>query len=148
MRSYNALITATAVVYSLDPHLVTAIATKESSLHADAFRFEPGFWDRYLAKHKDYQDTIPRRVSSSYGLMQVLYPTAHEHGFIGEPEELFVPSTNLRYGCVIFKALLDWAEGNEMKALGAYNGGKGNWDKDIPQQYAQHVIALRDQIKL
>lgn len=148
MESYNALITATATVYGLDPHLIMAIATKESSLHADAFRYEPDFWERYLKDHKDYQGANPRRVSSSYGLMQIMFPTARESGFDGEPEELFVPSTNLRYGCVLFKQLLDWADGNEMKALGAYNGGKGNWDKDLPQQYAQHVLALRDQIKL
>lgn len=148
MQSYNALITATATVYGLDPHLITAVCVKESGLHADAFRYEPDFWDRYLKDNKDYKDAMPRRVSSSYGLMQLMFPTARENGFEGEPEELFVPSTNLRYGCAHFKKLLDWAEGNEAKALAAYNGGKGNWNGDQPQQYAQQVLALRDQIKL
>lgn len=143
MQSYNALITATATVYGLDPWLVMALAYKESSLHADAFRYEPGFWERYLKNNPAYAEAIPRRVSSSYGLMQVMFPTAVEHGHAGEPEELFVPATNLRFGCAILKSLLAWAEDDETKALGAYNAGKGNATSSTAKAYATDVLNIR-----
>jgi hypothetical protein len=69
------------------------------------YRFEPGFWTRYLEGREDYAppagaengpalDLWKRRVSASYGLM---YPTARDHGWPKEwpPEALLQPGPNL-----------------------------------------------------
>lgn len=120
------LITTTAVRYGLDPLLVEAMVIQESGGITSAVRYERGFWDRYLAADPKYKDKDPLRVSSSYGLMQVMYPVAAEQGFPYEdPEYLCVPSIGLDIGCRTFKNLLTWAQGNEDQALAAYNGGKG-----------------------
>lgn len=140
MNPYKADMAEVAKHYSLDPLLVESISFVESSWRADAFRFEPQFYERYLKDNPRYKGMIPRRISSSYGLMQVMYPTAVDQGFKHFPEELFLPHVNLHQGCRYFKSLLDWAEGDVAKALAAYNGGKGNWSGTMPQLYARKVL--------
>jgi soluble lytic murein transglycosylase-like protein len=89
----------------------------------------------------------PRRVSASYGLMQVMLPVAVELGYVGEPEGLFVPSVALDMGCMKLAELLKWSGGNVDQALAAYNGGKGNWNAPRPQQYVTKVKAALLQVK-
>lgn len=125
MTDYTRLIAVCATPKGLDPQIVEALVLVESSGHADAFRFEPGFYARYLKGKPEWADAIPRRVSSSYGLMQILYPVAKELGFTLEPEMLFLPATNLTWGCLHLSHLLTWAGGDYTRALCAYNGGKG-----------------------
>lgn len=126
----------------VDPALVAAIVAAESSGRTDAFRFEPAFWRRYCLNNPLYSQDTPRRVASSYGLMQVMYPTARERGFPGPPELLFIPEIGLTWGCRHLKLLLEWAQGDTWKAVAAYNGGQGNWDADTPQRYAAKVRSL------
>src|SRR3972149_4673874 len=130
--AYGPQIELAAARYSLPPRLVEAVVLQESAGHTDAFRFEPAFWRRYLAGKPQYQDAIPRRVSSSYGLMQVMYTTAVERGFTGFPEELFIPENGLEWGCCHLRHLMDWTskfpvsvERQKLSALAAYNGGMG-----------------------
>lgn len=139
MTPYRSQIETAAKAYWLDPNVVEAVVLTESSGHTDAFRFEPDFWTRYLKDKPEYASAIPRRVSSSYGLMQVMYTTACERGYRGEPEILFVPHINLAYGCKHLAHLVQWAGGNIDKALAAYNAGKGNWDSLAGQAYAARV---------
>jgi soluble lytic murein transglycosylase-like protein len=124
-RWFRDQIGSTASAYGLDPHIVEAMVRVESSGLAHAYRYEPGFWDRYLKANPAYERLNPRRVSASYGLMQVMYPVARELGFRGEPEMLFLPGVSLEYGCKKLKELLVWAGGRRDQALAAYNGGKG-----------------------
>lgn len=148
-------ITPIANAYELDPRLVDAVVWNESRGRADAFRHEPKFWLRYMANNPKYKDKglNPRRVSSSYGLMQVMYVVAEEFGFKGEPEELFVPRTNLHFGCQVLRDRRDWAakfdttpERRQLAMLASYNGGKGG---NAPtgdlrpdnRQYAERVLA-------
>jgi soluble lytic murein transglycosylase-like protein len=140
------MIEAAAAPYHLDPDLIEAIVVMESSGNADAFRYEPGFWDRYLQHTPPYSTQIPRRVSSSYGLMQVMYSTAVEHGFVGEPEELFVPMTALDYGCRVLASMLKTANGNVPRALASYNAGPGNWSSAAGQSYANRVLRIKNAI--
>jgi soluble lytic murein transglycosylase-like protein len=139
---YRALIESTAKGHGLDPNLVEAIVIAESSGQTDAFRFEPAFFDRYLKHHPTHAQANPRRVSSSYGLMQVMFTTAQQYGFFDEPEELFKPSVGLQFGCLHLRRLLRWAEGDTRKALAAYNGGQGNASGAAPQRYASKVLKL------
>jgi hypothetical protein len=131
----------------VDPLLLEAVSFQESSWRADAFRFEPAFYERYLKGKPQFKGQVPRRISSSYGLFQVMYSTALEHGFSDEPEVLFVPFTNILMGARILKSLLSWAGGDVAQALAAYNGGKGNWKAAIPGDYARRVLTHYTRLK-
>lgn len=139
MTAYRAEIEALAAQFHLDPDLVEAIVLTESSGKTHAYRFEPGFWQRYMRNKPEYDGANPERVSSSYGLMQVMYPVAREMGFAeNAPEYLFVPTIGLFWGCKKFRSLLDWSKQNVDQALAAYNGGKGQNDK--PPYRNQHYV--------
>lgn len=122
---YRPLIEDAARKYELDAQLLEAQVLVESSGHTDAFRFEPAFWDHYLKNTPRWKHEHPRRVSSSYGLLQIMFPVAEELGFTGPPERLFIPEVGLDYGAKYFRMLRDWAGGDVERALCAYNGGKG-----------------------
>ena len=149
---YRPILTPIANAYTLDPRLVEAVVWTESRGQADAFRFEPKFWERYLAKLPEYKGTVPRRVSSSYGLMQIMYVTAKELGFSDEPERLFLVKENLHWGCRKLQQLTTWAAGFptvpydlRLQAICAsYNGGRGGNTPGTElrnQKYADRVLA-------
>jgi soluble lytic murein transglycosylase-like protein len=132
---YRPRIKRIAARYDLDPLLVEAIVMVESSDHTDAFRFEPAYFRRYIRGKPEWANWVPRRVASSYGLMQVMYPTALLNGWEGEPEELFLPDVGLNAGCARLRYLIGWAARLaspgatgaivRASALAAYNGGQG-----------------------
>lgn len=157
---YKKEIDAAASKYALDPLLVEALVVQESSGNTDAFRFEPDFWNRYLKHNPKYRALNPRRVSSSYGLMQVMYCRLLEDKLASNdawaPELLFIPEYGLDIGCGLLRELLDWATklvpDNPTLALTAalasYNGGRGGNHplKDNPLRrasYAREVLAKR-----
>jgi soluble lytic murein transglycosylase-like protein len=146
-RWYRAEIEAAAREHGLDADLVEAVCLTESSGLAHAYRWEPDFWRRYMEGKPQWIGANPRRVSASYGLMQVMLPVAVELGYVGEPEGLFVPSVALDMGCMKLAELLKWSGGNVDQALAAYNGGKGNWNAPRPQQYVTKVKAALLQVK-
>ena len=132
----------------LDPNLVEAVVICESSGRTDAFRFEPMFYERYLKGRPQWAGQNPRRVASSYGLMQVMYTTAVEHGFSYDaPEYLFIPTVGLDMGCTVLAAFLEWAGGDVLKALAAYNGGQGNWLGGQAQLYSKKVNRVLEEIQ-
>lgn len=146
---YKELIKTAAENASLDPYLVAAVVWQESAFNADAFRFEPQFWNRYLKLNPKYKHLNPRRVSSSYGLTQCMYCRVHEDKLTDNdalpPEHLFVPELNLRTGCQLLAELLRWSGGRVDSACAAYNGGRGgNKPTDVPLRngkYAAEVAA-------
>jgi soluble lytic murein transglycosylase-like protein len=159
MTPYRAEIDAAAIAHDLDPDLIAAIVEQESNGWTSAFRYEPDFFTRYLANKPRYRDRNPREVSASYGLLQVMYPTAVDYGFTGEPWELFAPTVGLEVGCRIVAALLLWArsvytglsvgEGPAVTrmALAAYNAGKGGVKSDAGVKYASAVLVRYERIK-
>lgn len=137
---YTDQITAAADRHQIGAYLVEAIVLVESAGHTDAFRFEPGFYDRYLAMQPQYKGQNPRRISSSYGLMQIMFTTAQQYGFAGPPEKLFIPEIGLDYGCLYLAHLLKWATPDlPWKAVAAYNAGQGNWQSDRAAAYVDKV---------
>jgi soluble lytic murein transglycosylase-like protein len=110
-----------------------------------AYRYEPGFWLRYMAKNPKWDGANPERVSASYGLMQVMFPTALEHGYPDDPPEyLFVPTIGIEYGCRVLAGLLKWSHWDLNSALAAYNGGKAGNPPGGPlrnQVYVDKVLA-------
>jgi soluble lytic murein transglycosylase-like protein len=122
---FRSLIETEAAARSLDPDLVEAIVRVESGGLAHAYRYERGFWARYLADDPRYRSANPKRVSASYGLMQCLFSTAVDHGYTGEPEGLFIPRVALAFGCAYLASLFQWSNDELAPAVAAYNGGKG-----------------------
>lgn len=156
---YKKEIDSAAAKWGLDTLLVEAVVVQESGGNTDAFRFEPDFWNRYLKQNPRYRGLNPRRVSSSYGLMQVMYCRVLEDKIADNdawaPELLFVPENGLDVGCGLLYELLQWANGLpatpgisvEEKALAAYNGGRGGNDgRTLPLRngkYAREVLQKR-----
>lgn len=151
VRSWGEVLTPIVNAHRLDPWLVMGIIWVESRGQADAFHYEPQFWLRYLAKLPEYRGANPRRVSSSYGLMQIMYPVAKELGYQDEPEGLFLPRTNLHYGCRKLRELIDWAHSYlavpraecQRAAIASYNGGRGGNTPGGPLRPASAAYAAR-----
>jgi len=155
MTRYWLEIQKAAADFKLDPLLVEAVVMQESAGNTDAFRFERDFYNRYLKPNKLYQGMNPRRISSSYGLMQCMWPVAIERGLDIKlpPEMLFIPEIGLKWGCKQLGYLRDWADGGwpevsvdqRLRAtLASYNGGRGaNKPSDSPLRnrlYAESVL--------
>lgn len=152
-RFYRTQIEAVATQYGVDPVLIAAVCWQESAFNTDAFRFEPKFHSRYLKHKPEWRDHNPRRVSSSYSLMQVMAVVATEDGTLmanEEPEVLFLPERGLRAGCVRLAKLKAWAAklpldpaNRELAMLAAYNGGRGGNNKPPFRngKYAHEVLA-------
>lgn len=149
---YGPMILKAAKNAGLDPFRLASVVWQESNgglssrtgiwSPASLYRYEAGFWDRYLARHPDYQppdhtslDHWKRRVSASYGICQVLFATARgtvchiascldqpRHNFLGEPEQLMDPMVSLVFGAAILKHSWDF-EQNWRSAYLHYNGG-------------------------
>lgn len=144
-----------AVKFALDPLLVEAIVLTESGGNTDAFRFENDFYNRYLKPLKMYVGQNPRRISSSYGLMQIMWPTAVERGLspTDPPEALFVPEKGIEFGCRQLAFLVAWAEtftdatpqAKLEAVIASYNGGRGgNKPTETPKRnisYVRKVLA-------
>lgn len=133
--------------HGLDVDLVTALVMHESHKgQAHAFRHEPEFWLKYMANKPEWDGAVPSRVSSSYGLMQVMFTTALQFGFRREdpPELLFIPTVNLDYGCRVLRDRIAWAKGDTLAALAAYNGGKTDDNRPgvVPKRRQVYVDAV------
>lgn len=176
-RFYKALMATYAAKYQLDARLVASLVWKESTFCTDAYRFEPDYWNRYMKANPRFANLNPRRVSASYGLMQVMYTRLFENHVPPEdqawqPEFLFVPENGLDIGCGLLAELMAWAtalnvpaqvvaqepKAVTLTALAAYNGGRGgNAPRlvdgvlaDWPLRngtYAKAVMGLYDQLQ-
>lgn len=137
-------VAAAALEHTLDPALVTAVVLTESSGRTHAYRYEPGYWLRYCAANPRFMHLNPRRIAASYGLMQVMYPTALDRGYPDtlDPEHLFVPRIGLEYGCRHLAFLLDRNAGVVDAALAQYNGGFVGNEKP-PYRNASYVAKVR-----
>ncbi len=134
LRFHWGAIQAAAKAHGLDPLLVAAVVVQESAANTDAFRHERLFWNRYLKRKPEWANLNPRRVSSSYGLMQVMFPVAQERGLAKTvpPESLFLPELGLEYGCRHLRYMMDKVDAHSplapgtdrlRAALASYNGG-------------------------
>lgn len=93
--------------YRLEKTLIKAVAIVESALDVRAYRHEPMFWERYLKLQDAWKDKDPKVISSSYGLMQVMFTTAWQLGFRGQAEDLYNPVINVELGTKLIRQLLD-----------------------------------------
>lgn len=116
--------------YHLEKALIKAMAIVESALDVRAYRHEPMFWERYLKNNDAWKDKDPKIVSSSWGLFQIMWTTAHQLGFRGTKEELCNPVINAELAAKLLRQLMDRTKSttNEVFwpldiAICRYNGG-------------------------
>lgn len=134
--------------YQLDPDLIEAIVRQESSgFCGKAYRYEPAFYTKYLADDQAYDGADPRRVSASYGPMQIMYPTARDNGFKDSPEYLFVPTIGIEEGCKQFAKLLRHVNADTDRALAAYNGGLGGSRRPFRPEIARYVSSVKTHLQ-
>jgi soluble lytic murein transglycosylase-like protein len=134
-----------AAEHQLYPELVCAICEQESSWNPWAIRYEPAFYQRYVAPlwaaAKLASQTEAQARATSWGLMQVMGQVAREHGFYGASlAELCDPAVGLELGCRVLAAKLAAAEGNLLKALLLWNGGAN-------AEYPEQVLAKAEKCK-
>jgi hypothetical protein len=133
----------------LEISFVRAIVLKESSGNQWATRYEPGF--RYL-EHPEYwanhlgqtEETETIQQKCSYGLMQIMGGTARGLGFSGMLSELYIPSVNIHYGCLLLSQKLR-RYGDYPSAISAYNAGTATLIgiKFANQDYVDSVLKIK-----
>ena len=134
--------------------LIFAVIQMESGGNEKAYRYEPGYYRRYIEKNLDWKFLMmkynykPRDVAASYGLMQLMFPTAYPFKKNLTPAELYEPNTNIRIGTAYLAGLLKKYDGDKLQALAHYNGGAGGaravrLSKDTQAaRYARRALAL------
>jgi len=136
--------------YRLKKLYLKAVAITESALNPRAYRYEPAFWERYLKDNPEWKDRNPNEVSASYGLMQLMFTTAHALGFDGSGEDLYNPVYNIELGAKLLRQLLDKVEADHLDissqrhpcaiASARYNGGsRGNPGPDGTLRNQEYV---------
>ncbi|MDD2221698.1 MAG: transglycosylase SLT domain-containing protein, partial [Clostridia bacterium] len=111
--------------------LIFAVIQMESGGNEKAYRYEPGYYRRYIEKNLDWKFLMmkhgytPRDVAASYGLMQLMFPTAYPYKKNLTPAELYEPDTNVRIGTAYLAGLLKKYDGDKLQTLAHYNGGAG-----------------------
>jgi soluble lytic murein transglycosylase-like protein len=133
-------------VEGLSANVVEAMVRTESSGKPSAYRFEPKYWDRYCATHPVFSKGVPGRIAASYGLMQVMYPTAYALGFRDDPEGLFLPQQSLLYGVRVVQDNLKWSAGHLDAALAAYNGGKTKDNLRAPYRNGYYLSKVKQHL--
>lgn len=120
--------------YNIPKLALKAVGVTESSLMPRAYRHEPEFWKRYLRDNPEWSHRDQAEVSSSYGIMQLMYTTAWALGFRGPGEDLYDPVVNIELGSRLLRQIVDrvltgghvnkfiWISPLEI-ALARYNGG-------------------------
>ena len=141
-----ALTHAAAQSHSLWPELVCAIVEQESSWNRWAMRYEPAFYERYIApaiaRRAIHDETEARARAFSWGLMQVMGQVARENGFSDASlAALCDPAVGLDVGCRVFAAKLAAAEGSVTHALLLWNGGANPNYPDAVLARTEHYAA-------
>lgn len=116
-RAYWDLIAMKSGRDGLDPYLVVSLMRQESWFNPDA-----------------------TSSSDARGLMQLLPSTAsrmvRENGLaIAQPADLYDPDTNVQLGTVYLRQLLAMFNGDEIRAVAAYNAGEHavtGWNEKFP----------------
>lgn len=130
-----ALARQTATARGLDDSLVCAVAEQESGWNPWAYRYEDGFYQKYVSPLTGLSDTERRGRAISWGLLQILGEVARELGFANTfLASLCEPAVGLEWGCRKLKRCVDLRGGDVSAALLMYNGGAN-------ASYATEVLA-------
>lgn len=122
---------------------------QEVKEYAEQFNLEPALVFAVIKTESDF-DPDARSHKDAYGLMQITESTLNWAMFREgknadySAEDLYNPSINIKYGCLILSLLLEEFQDTDT-ALAAYNAGRGNvlkWLKD--SRYSDDGIRLKD----
>ncbi len=147
-KTFQQPIQAASQKYHVPIPVILATISTESSGEPNAYRHEPAFYNNYIQnttqwKNSPYHDK-PKRISASYGLMQILYTTAYSVGFRGEPEDLYDPALNIEFGTKYIASDVQRKqhEWDPPKIACAYNAGSVRPTKKNPwgmHHYGNHL---------
>lgn len=145
------LINEISLKHGIEPKIIAAIVSVESSGNTCATRYEPHYrWTTsiplYAKRNKITEKTEELHQKTSWGLMQVMGGTARsELDFKGHLSSLCFPEIGLNLGVRYFKKLWDKYD-NLWDAVSAYNAGSPR--KDINGVYDNrfYVEKIRDRI--
>jgi soluble lytic murein transglycosylase-like protein len=149
---WRSLVDEWCIKLKVSQSLILAVIQIESGGNEKAIRYEPAYEKRYIlgnpvwVKRCQKAGISTKDAATSYGLMQLMFPTAW--GFnCHNPKELFDPSTNIRFGTALIAQKLK--KFTICEALAAYNGGDGAVSSKNQQawQYSEKVYALYGQYK-
>ncbi len=88
---------------------------------------------------RDYSFPAQLRIAASYGIMQLMYPTAVGRGHRAAPELLHDPEVNVPLGIAVLRRHLKRYGGDEQDAVAAYNAGKARRKADGAYRNQAHV---------
>ena len=142
------------VLLGVSQSLVFAIIEMESGGNENATRYEPAYEKTYVGEGSIWRTRAkqlgmtPAQVATSYGLMQLMFPTAWGYGnqTIKGIADVLKPDYNIRFGTAHVAAHLKKFTKEEMLAY--FNGGDGGVaalraGKETPAtRYSRAVMAL------
>lgn len=139
-----ALAKTKAVEHEFDPALVCAICDHESGgWNPWAIRYEPGFYEHYVAPIAGLSPTEAHARAFSWGLMQLMGQAAREHGFANTYlASLLDPETNLEWGLRHLRLKFNQGGNDTHKALLLWNGGGDPYypDKVLPLMAKYNLV--------
>jgi soluble lytic murein transglycosylase-like protein len=158
VRSWHPMCLQAGQEWGVDPYVIEALIWQESAGAPHAIRYEPAYVNRYLYANGQPKPEWSRglqgaalqawfrRVASSYGLLQVLFPSAVWMGLSmsSEPEVLFQPSANLRWGLKLWCHFSKLAGGDLHATALKWNGG-GNPSYPFELQRKRDALVSRVQ---
>lgn len=137
-RAHAFCFDAAGAKYHIDPLLIQAIATAESSLQAGI-------------THVNRDARTGRALSTDYGLMQVNsthIPSLIAKGFISSPQDLLTkPCLNVQTGTWILATHFQVC-GISWNCLGSYNAGFRKDRHETRESYANRVYAIYKKLLL
>lgn len=129
-QNYQTLLVAASKKYGVPVPVLIATISTESSGKPDGKRYEDQFYSRYIKDQERWKNNpyykFPERISSSYGLVQIMYTTAYDVGFRGAPEDLLDPAKNIDAGAAFIASNSQKKEHgwDPPKIACAYNAGR------------------------
>lgn len=113
-----------------DRKILWALNQQEASGRSEVqSRYEPNFYRLYLQNNALFKAAEmkygSKAISSSYGPWQIMYTTAVEMGYRGDPSALAKASVSLPYVLRYIEKLKRRFDGDIQKVISAYNAGPG-----------------------
>ena len=127
---WRTLVDKWGVRLSVPQSLIYAVIQMESGGRPKVVRREPAYLEKYVRgdpvwqKFSQENGVALEDIAASYGLMQLMFPTARGFG-CRLPKDLFDPDLNIRYGTAYLRGALSKYGNNALMAIAHYNGGAG-----------------------
>ena len=150
----RAIIEEKAAEFGIDPDLVQAFCSVESSYNPRATRYEPNFYGTYIrpmiAAGTIGADEAAGRATS-WGLMQIMGQVAREKGFKGDFQDLLNADVGLEWSLRHLKRFIGkYKEMGLDYAIASYNAGSPRHKEDgsfVNQGYVDKIHKTLGQIR-